>query len=106
MGLGFGSNEGSSPADPPFAQLGGQGSRGWRDTLQAGAVGAFNATAPDEMKNAVAGVGDMRAFQRRRDAAKHKQQQGGEAGERQMIRDRAEQFLGNKGPSDMGGGDE
>lgn len=106
MAIGFGSNEGSSPADPPFAQLGGD-KVGWRDTLKAGASGAFNAIAPDEMKAAVAGVGDMRAFQKRRNAAKQKQALGLGAGERQTVRSRAEQVLGQGGgPMDNAGGDD
>ena len=100
MAIVFGSGEGSSPSDPPFAQMGGSTSGGWKDTLSAGAQGAFNAIAPDYMKKAVAGVGDARAFQKRRDAAKFKQQKGGEAGQRQLVRDQAMERL-----KEYGGGD-
>ena len=63
MALGFGSTEGYSPADPPFAQLG--GAEGLRERTNIFAQGAFNAIAPGYMKEAVRGAGEASAFLKR-----------------------------------------
>lgn len=88
-----GSGEGFSPADPPFAQLGGETTGGFRDKFKAAMTGAFQATAPDEMKQAVAGTGDMRAFQKRRDMSRRIQQRTPDEERRLHNRERAEQTL-------------
>lgn len=99
MSVGFGSGEGYSPADPPFAQLG-PTSGGWRDALKAGAAGAFNAIAPAEMKSAVAGVGEMKAYQRRRDMARRKQHGSMAEAAREEVRNEAKMRLEEYGGKD------
>ena len=67
--MGYGSSEGSSPSDPPFAQLRNftQDSKTpWKDKLSVFAGGAFNSLAPDEMKSAVSGAGDQAAYLKRK----------------------------------------
>ena len=87
--MGFGSGEGSSPSDPPFSQLGGETSGGWRDKIGAFGAGIFNASAPDSMKRGLSGAGEMRAFQKRRDANKRIQGHSVDEANRQSIRDEA-----------------
>jgi len=92
--MNFGSGEGSSNSDPPFAQLGGRTSGGWRDKLGALGAGLVNA-GDDDFKKGLQGAGDMMAYYKRRDANKRSQKSGLGGGERQQVRDEAEQFLGN-----------
>lgn len=91
--MGFGSGEGSSPSDPPFAQLGGEGtSGGWKDKL--GQIGAGLANSgDDDFKKGLAGAGDMKAFQKRRDMNKRIQERTPDQQRRQGVRDLAEQTM-------------
>lgn len=93
MSIGFGSSEGSSPADPPFSQLQGETEGGWRDRLHAGAAGAFASVAPDYMRRAVQGVGEVRAFQKRRDMNRSKQHLLAGEADRERVRNEAKMRL-------------
>ena len=88
-----GSGEGISSSDPPFAQLGGETSGGWRDTVGQFGYGLFEATAPESMKRAFHGSGQMKAFQKRRDMIGREQYRGLGEGKRLRIRQQAEEKL-------------
>ena len=94
-----GSGEGSSPADPPFAQLAG-GDTNWKDKLGIFAQGAFNSIAPDFMRRAVGGAGDAAAYLKRKKAARNAQQLGIGSAEREFIRNKATERL-----KEFGGGE-
>ena len=88
----YGSSSGSSPYDPPFAQLS-DSSRSWKDRAGIFASGAFNSLAPDYMKSAVGGAGDYAAYLKRKRSGGMGQQQGMMGRRRQSTRDRANQLL-------------
>lgn len=91
-----GSNAGSSPADPPFAQLSGSTKGGWGDfasQIGAGLIAGGDANFSKSLNAA----GDMKAFQKRRDQNKNLEQYGIGAGQRQQLRDSAEELLKSHG---------